>query len=362
MKTSALYCYCLFLVFALFGQEADYEEISSREETEEPPRPADYSDLINLESMAQDFVLETKQIHIPGYPDAFNPSIVRWQGRLLMSCRTYHPESRATNEIILIYLDENCNPASAPIPLRFPYPDPFCLNKRQDPRLLVIGEQLWVVYNNAIEKEVRRMLVGAVSADCNSFSIEHVECLYTFDGETPLRSEKNWVPFDYEGHLHLAYSIVPHRILRPLFGMNACTTLAATLGSIKWDWGVLRGGTPALLEGDEYLAFFHCCKSMATVHSKGESIPHYFMGAYTFSAAPPFELTRISSAPIIGKQFYEGATHKTWKPLHVVFPGGYISDEHYIWIAYGRQDHEIWIAKLNKNALLKGLVPVAYKK
>jgi len=34
--------------------------------------------LIDLDSMAQDFVLETKKIEIPGYPCAFNPAIVRW--------------------------------------------------------------------------------------------------------------------------------------------------------------------------------------------------------------------------------------------------------------------------------------------
>lgn len=36
--------------------------------------------LVNLEDNAQDFVLETKRIEIPGYPNAFNPSIVRWRG------------------------------------------------------------------------------------------------------------------------------------------------------------------------------------------------------------------------------------------------------------------------------------------
>ena len=33
---------------------------------------------LDLETMNADFVLETKKIDIPGYPDAFNPSITQW--------------------------------------------------------------------------------------------------------------------------------------------------------------------------------------------------------------------------------------------------------------------------------------------
>ena len=97
---------------------------------------------------------------------------------------------------------------------------------------------------------------------------------------------------------------------------------------------------------------------MATLHSKGKIIPHYFMGAYTFSANPPFKITRISREPIIGKNFYHGTSYKTWKPLHVVFPGGFVESDGYIWILYGRQDHEIWVAKLDKQKLFDGLIPV----
>ena len=33
---------------------------------------------IDLEQMTQDYILEVKQLHIPGYPTACNPSIARW--------------------------------------------------------------------------------------------------------------------------------------------------------------------------------------------------------------------------------------------------------------------------------------------
>jgi predicted GH43/DUF377 family glycosyl hydrolase len=323
---------------------------------EEAPRQPENLD---LEEMAAPFVLETKRLQIPGYPDAYNPSIVRWNGRLLMSFRTYHPETKSTHEIALVYLNEDLEPASAPKFIRFASPDPQCLRKRQDPRLVVAGGRLYIAYNNSIWKEVRRMLTGEIEFIGDEPFVRSITALFDFEGENQLRSQKNWVPFDFNGDLHFAYSIVPHRIMLPIPGRNAAETVALTHSSFRWDWGVPRGGTPPVkLENGEYLAFFHSSKNMATEHSEGQIMLHYFMGAYTFSSTPPFGITRVSPGPIVGKNFYKGKAYKTWKPLRVVFPGGIVADERFIWVFYGRQDHEIWIAKLDKKGLLDSLVPV----
>ena len=317
--------------------------------------------LPNLDDGAQDFVLETKQIRFKEFPQAFNPSIIRWKGRLLLVFRTYHPKTRATDEIGICHLDENFDPVDAPQLIKFKSSDPYCLFKRQDPRLIAVGERLYIVYNNVINDEVRRMVVAELLHDGKNYSVDSSECFLHFDGEVPSRSEKNWAPFEYEGQLYLIYSLFPHRILRPLFETSRCESIATSFSSIKWNWGVLRGGTPAMKEGDEYISFFHSCKSMTTQHSKGKSIPHYFMGAYTFSPKPPFAITRISARPIFAKNFYNGKAYKTWKPVCVVFPAGFISDEKYFWVLYGRQDHEIWVAKLDKEGLYKSLVSVEEK-
>lgn len=191
-----------------------------------------------------------------------------------------------------------------------------------------------------------------------SFYIEEAQSIEEYPGGKQSRWEKNWVPFIYEDKLLLAYSIVPHRILRPILGTKTCLPAFSSVGLIQWAWGVLRGGTQAFLVDGEYLSFFHSSTNMASVHSEGKVIPHYFMGAYTFSASPPFEITRISKEPIVGKNFYDGPAYKTWKPLRVVFPGGFVFDDHFIWVVYGRQDHELWVAKLDKKGLLNSLIPV----
>jgi predicted GH43/DUF377 family glycosyl hydrolase len=88
---------------------------------------------------------------------------------------------------------------------------------------------------------------------------------------------------------------------------------------------------------------------------------HYFMGAYTFSSTPPFEITSISPDPIIGKTFYTGPAYKTWKPLRVVFPGGFVCYKDSIWVVYGKQDFEVWVVQIDKEKLFKSLKPIKRK-
>jgi predicted GH43/DUF377 family glycosyl hydrolase len=332
--------------------------------TLDPKEIEDQSPLVanapNLEDEATSFVLETRRIEIDGFPHAFNPSIIRWNGRLLMSFRTYHPETGATNEVGLVYLNEAFEPVGSPKLVQFRESDPNCLLKKQDPRLFEVDGELLLIYNNSIKDEVRRMLAAKVELEGDEFVGHSITGFFDFEGQKETRSEKNWVPFDYGGRLHLAYSLLPHKILSPVDGSSFCESVASTLSPIRWNWGVLRGGTPALKENGEYLAFFHSPKNLATEHSEGKLMLHYFIGAYTFSTEPPFEITKISPKPIIGKNFYTGPAYKTWKPLRVVFPGGFIADEMFIWLFYGRQDHEIWVAKLDKKELLRSLIPCNY--
>lgn len=352
-----------------WSPELDYLDYPPKDdssvELNEPSSTLPATPFIDLESKTREFVLATKRLKIARFPDAFNPSITRWHGTLLMSFRIYDRKAGTTDKIGLIWLDDNFRQLGQPKILKVLVPDLNFLTKKQDPRLITVGDRLFIVYNNVVknvvDRELRRMLIAEVHFDGEDFYSTTPTYLTHFDGVNDKRSEKNWVPFVYENSLLLGYSLTPHRILRPLLGMDQCEEVATSQGSIDWKWGPLRGGTPALLDGNHYLAFFHSSKSTQTVHSKGRNIPHYFMGAYTFSAHPPFSITSISKEPIVGKNFYHGESYKTWKPLQVVFPAGFIFDDRYVWVVYGRQDHEIWVAKLDKLGLLRSLVPVATK-
>jgi predicted GH43/DUF377 family glycosyl hydrolase len=318
--------------------------------------------LIDLQDMAQDFVLETKQINIPGFAESFNPSLLRWENYLILTFRVKNPLTGDTNQTGFVLLNEDLEIISDPKPLEILFDSPPAYSKIQDPRLVTVGNKHYVVFNNQIgmapTKEIRRMFVAELHFDGARLFTENPEALLYFDTPQFQYQEKNWAPFDYKNKLLLSYSINPHHIKEPILGSEYATIASCTECSFDWNWGTPRGGTPALLIGNQYLAFFHSSQLMATLNSKGKPITHYFMGAYTFSSEPPFELTAISPEPIVGQNFYCGKSYNTWKPLLVVFPCGIMCDEKYIWVSYGRQDHEVWIAKLDKKGLLNSLQPV----
>lgn len=348
----------LFMLLTnLFG---DYGEHPIPEEPEE----AYPENFLNLRHMAQDFFLETWEVFIPGYKQAFNPGIVRYKNSVLMSFRLRDERGISTFQMGLVWLDDNLKPIGTPQVLDIPKKFPNSPEKYQDPRLITVGEKLYIVFSNMIDetfngREIRRMFFSEVLHDGQTFTVLPPQCLCNFEGESPQRWEKNWNPFAYKDHLLFAYELLPHRIFYSHEGK--CELFATSTGEITWNWGTLRGSTPALLEGDEYLSFFHSCKNLPTVQSKGKNITHYFIGAYTYSAEPPFQITKISPEPIMAKNFYNGPPQNTWKPLRVVFPCGHITEGNSIYLAYGRQDHECWIAKIDKQGLLNSLVPVTTK-
>ncbi len=359
------YLAVVLLPVALLSSSLDYENEDPNElhtiDSNLIWKTSSSADYVDLEKDPQDFILDVKKIEIESCHGAFNPSIIRWNDSLLFSFRIRDPITNSTFNVGLTFLDEQFNPIGKNYTIQMRLPKRQYPSKVQDPRLIIHQGNLLMVYSNILDeaKETRRMYVAQVHFDGSDFYVDSTEYLENYPCGNPLRWEKNWVPFIYEDTLLLAYSLVPHHILRPIWGTGQCITEASSIGMLQWSWGVLRGGTQAFLVDGEYLSFFHSSINMASVHSEGKVMQHYFMGAYTFSPKPPFGITRISKEPIVGKKFYVGPAHKTWKPLRVVFPGGFVFDEKHIWVVYGRQDHELWVAKLDKKGLLNSLIPVS---
>ncbi len=313
--------------------------------------------LMDFEDNLSEFVLETKRIEVPGFPDAFNPSIISWRGYILMSFRFIpDPKYSFTSHLGLIFLDDDFKAMGRPYILHL-RDFPPC--RAEDARLIIVGEQLYMVYSDNSEEKISkggfRMHIAELHFDGEQFSVENIERLSRYEGESREVREKNWVPFVYNGELLLAYSIAPHRIFRPIAD-DFCETLCLTQSSIQWNWGNLRGGTQAQIVDGQYLAFFHSAKKLESVHSDGKTSMHYFIGAYTFLPCPPFALTQISPHPIVGRNFYHGLSYTPyWGSVNVVFPCGYICDRDHIWLSYGRQDRECWIAKIDKRGLFRSL-------
>ena len=322
---------------------------------------------VDLEKNCQDFVVETKRIHIPSYPNAFNPSIIRWKERLWMTFRNIpDPKQSFTSHLGIVEIDEKFKVISTPqffdlTPPGISFQIP---SRAEDARLIVVGDDLYIIYSDnrdaVITKGGFRVYTAQLEYFEGKFYAKSIEVLKRYPGESQFVREKNWVPFVYQNELLLAYSLDPHLIFRPLPGLGECETFTQSNKLLSWKWGILRGGTPGLnIDGTQYFAFFHSSIKMKTIHSSGKEMLHYFVGAYTFSLEPPFEITQISPEPIIGKGFYTGEVYKPyWGSIRTVFPGGYIYDDEFIWVLYGRQDHEMWVAKIDRRGLFQSLVPV----
>lgn len=334
---------CLLVVFPLCGEVMDLEEF---------PDP---------------WVVELKQIEVPGFPDAFNPSIVRYEDKYLMSFRNIPSRKDSfTSYLGLVFLDANFQIVGEPQILPTRLPGASVPSRAADGRLIWVGKELYIIYDDnedpVLSKSGFRVFIGKIGWDGERFTLEKTEKITQYEGADPMLREKSWTPFVYESGLLLSYSIVPHRIFAPLLGQSCCDTVAETSATLDWPWGTMRGGTPALqgiAAQNEYLSFFHSSIRMESEQSEGKMMLHYFIGAFTFSPSFPFPITRVSPFPIIAKKFYSGPAHQHyWHPLRVVFPGGFVFDNQYIYLFYGRQDHEIWMAKIEKEGLLKSLIAV----
>lgn len=127
--------------------------------------------------------------------------------------------------------------------------------------------------------------------------------------------EKNWLWFFHEDRLHLLYQASPHQVVRFTDNFEADFVYESGEGkTLPWNYGIVRGGTPPVRVGDEYLTFFH-----SSLKTNDKYHRRYYMGAYMFEAYPPFRMTRFTTDTLL-----VGSGQDRWadrKPC-VVFPCG----------------------------------------
>jgi hypothetical protein len=222
---------------------------------------------------------------------------------------------------------------------------------RGDP-YLIFNDNLEVINPSASGR--RDMYIARLYYNKGKFSVGPSQIMIHEHQYNVRLWQKNWVPFEWHHSLLFGYTINPHEVLVANLGTGICQSTGATYASLPWTAGEPRGGTPALLVDGEYLAFFHSSLQHVSSISNGRSLWHYYMGAYTFSAEPPFEIKKISSTPINGKDFYTVSNYEK----RVIFPGGYAVVDDKIYVAYGKDDCEVWIAILDKRQLKESLVRV----
>jgi predicted GH43/DUF377 family glycosyl hydrolase len=162
---------------------------------------------------------------------------------------------------------------------------------------------------------------------------ERIDPLFGYNGPRIGKDtgmEKNWTWFFESGLPHLVYKASPHTVAR----FTSDFTLDREFKTdepMVWLYGIIRGGTPPVRVGDEYLTFFHSSLPVGMPYHR-----RYYMGAYTFEAREPFAVKRMTREPLL-----VGSWQDRWfpkKPL-VVFPCG------------SRLKNDTWLVTMGVNDL-----------
>lgn len=300
-------------------------------------------------------VISTKKIELDDFPEAFNPSLIKIESGFLLTFRhCLTPHFPWISYIGIVKLDDDLNVISTPQLLNTREEGSFNPSQSEDARIFTFNKKIYLIYNDNLEAangERRDMFLAELEYIDDEFFLSPPLKLVHETKYDTVMWQKNWVPFEYRNQLLMSYSISSHEVLRTDLISGVSKTVCNKRSGMTWDKGVLRGGTPALLVDGSYLAFFHSSIVTKSNSSNGHSMHHYFMGAYTFSAEPPFKIEKISPSPIIGDGFYTQSSYDK----RVIFPGGFAIAKNQFYVAYGKDDSEIWIATINKKKLMSSL-------
>jgi predicted GH43/DUF377 family glycosyl hydrolase len=308
-------------------------------------------------SQNHSLVLSCFQIVLEDFKMAHNPSLIEYKNGYLLTFRYSLEIDPFISYIGIVPLDESFHPLQEPKLLSTRFGISPIPSHSEDARLFSYRGRLFLIFNDNAEVvhpgyyDRRDLYLAELKMENGEFSLSLPLKLISNDHYNECLWQKNWVPFEWNRTLLLSYAIAPHEVIVPNLREGTCYLLHKTPCSISWDYGILRGGTPAQIVDGEYLAFFHSGIVASSKASYSQDLWHYFMGAYTFSLSPPFQITRMTSSPISHEAFYTSSD----RAKRVIFPGGFVVKGSKIYLAYGKDDSEIWIAILDKETLQKAL-------
>lgn len=307
-----------------------------------------------------EIILSTKQIFLDPYKNAFNPSLFKYKDGYLLSFRYLDEMDPSLSYIGIVLLDDSFEKITKPQLLSTRIKNSFIPSHSEDARIFAFRNRIFLIYNDCIDEDTtfvtnrRDMFIAELLTTGGQFRLSSPMKLISLKHYNGQRWQKNWTPFVWDNTLLLTYSLVPHQILYTNLLTGECAPYCSTNANIDWEYGILRGSAPPQMVDGEYLAFFHSGTEIFPRNPNEQQLWCYFMGAYTFSSEPPFYITHFSPKPITTEGFYVPSD----TPKKVIFPGGYVISGSTIYLAYGKDDCEVWIAVLDYRALKKSLVPV----
>lgn len=325
------------------------------------------------------------------YPNRLNPAIEIWHNKILMIWRPNLYDSNITVSWLandFSRLNHSATDFGIGASILFKMKVFSFNNLREDPRLLAMTDGSLVIAYTAKESlfEPPKQCFFNVRVSADTGLVEFNDTIL-LEPQKSKMTQKNWIPFEYNGKLYFIQSIEPLHIventgldpetrrgdIRTVIKISPSTSLkhnqtrpshlhSSTSISSIWraEYGLpIRGGTPAILVRGVYLAFFHTVSrfQLPTL------LRTYFMGSIAFCPHPPFNVHLISAHPIVNESMYQGKWTDSKNIDYVMFPIGIVLDpvdpDKYVWISFGHQDIEGWVVKFELDGLFDSMETVA---
>lgn len=263
---------------------------------------------------------------------SYNPSLLRWRNRLLMSFR-YHIAGTLSTSLGIAELDDKLQ-VQKWSQLRINDGNPA--HSYEDARLFVFRDQLWISYVESMWPK---------KYTCISKHAELFEDSRGWRTATPYQPrygkndftglEKNFCPFEADGKLHMVYDS------RTILELDAdyCTEIKGE--PVSWEYGEIRGGAIIPYYG-KLLRIFHSRKD-------DEMPPYpwkYYVGALLMEPEPPFNIIKVNPRPLLEGSEEGGSPDCFHFKPKVVFPCGCVPIEGGILVAVGINDSESAIVRL----------------
>jgi len=175
---------------------------------------------------------------------------------------------------------------------------------------------------------------------------KHVDTVFPHNGKNHSDeegSEKNWIWFRHNDKWMIVYSFSPHVLYEPENPIPHKSPEPAL-----WQYGEIRGGTPPVKIGDNYLTFFHSSLPWKKKQRR------YYMGAYMFEALAPFRVVTMTQFPLLAGS--DDDPRLNGGPL-VVFPCGSLLDKDEWLVTFGVNDEACGWIKIPNVELQQKMTP-----
>jgi predicted GH43/DUF377 family glycosyl hydrolase len=273
----------------------------------------------------------------------FNGSILHVNGRIVFCCRADQKPWFETIRLVVCELDFNFQPIKDTIKFLDVGSDRGMFHV-EDPRLFLCNDRINIVYGDGY-KLYHALLRDDLSVESwnniTNFGIQGIK-------EHDIR-EKNWAPFEYNNQLAVIYSDSPRVIYFPYTGK-----IVISGQDVEWEYGQIRGGTPAIEWNGQLVTFFHSAlNDDKKSWFEGRT---YFMGAYIFEKKPPFKVTAITKIPLMKGEVLP--SNPIAYVVKAVFPAGVAKTHDSFYVSVGMNDSCTGVLRISKSLLDKILEPI----